>query len=166
MTKAINILDAISDWTGKVFSFLIWIGIAVTLFEVVSRYVFNAPTLWAMPFNQRLFAFYFLIGGAYGVLTQAHIVVDVAYKKFPPRFRAFVDVFLYPLLLFAVCFIFIWYGCKLGLASLKILEIDYSLPHFPIYPVKLLIPIAGFLLLLQGVAELMRNLMKWRQRGQ
>ena len=166
MTKAIAAVDAISQWTGRIFSSLIWIGIASTLFEVVARYAFNAPTLWSMQLNQRLFAIYFIIGGAYGVVTKSHICVDVAYKRFPRQLKAFVDLVLYPGLLFVVAFVFIWYGGKLGLPSLGIQEADYSPPHFPIYPIKLAIPVAGSLLMLQGIAELARNAMNWRRHDQ
>lgn len=165
MIKAIDAIDTISRWTGKIFAWLIWIGIASTLFEVVARYVFDAPTLWSIQLNQRLFAFYFIIGGAYGVLTKAHIRVDVVYNHFPPKVKAVVDLVLYPGLLFVVAFVFIWYGGELGLSSLGIQEKDYSPPHFPIYPVKLVIPVAGSLLMLQGIAELARNALNWRRYG-
>jgi TRAP-type mannitol/chloroaromatic compound transport system permease small subunit len=138
---------------------------AVTFFEVVSRYVFGAPTKWVLAFNQRLFGFYFIIGGAYGVLTKSHVCVDICYKRFPAPLKALVDIVIHPALIFIISLAFMWYGGRLALDSLRILELDYSSPFFPIYPVKVMIPLAGFLLMLQGIAELLRNVMNWRQNG-
>ncbi len=77
----------------------------------------------------------------------------------------FVDIVIHPALIFIIAFVFIRYGGELALDSLLILELDYSPPFFPVYLVKAMIPLAGFLLMLQGIAELARNIMDRRQNG-
>ncbi len=156
MAKILKVVDGISDWSGKVVSYFLYAGIIVILCEVVLRYFFLAPTIWSYPIAQRIFATYFVIGGAYCVLHKAHIRVDIIYNSFSPRKRTMVDVVDF-VCLFLIIFVLLWHGSQYAWTSLSQLEV--SLPPFDvaIYPVKLMIPLAGLLLLLQGLAECYRT---------
>ena len=159
-------IDSISTGTAKFFSLLLWVTMAITAYEVIARYVFNAPTLWAIPLNQRLFAAYFIMGGGYAIIYRTHVRIDVVYRHFPAGLKTFIDLVIYPVMLFAVAIVCIIWGGKLGLTSLKFLEIESIRPFYPVYPAKLVVPLAGILLLIQGVAEFIRNFANWRKREQ
>ncbi|MDO9109536.1 MAG: TRAP transporter small permease subunit, partial [Desulfatirhabdiaceae bacterium] len=75
MKSFLRTIDSISLWTGKVCSFLIYFGIAMLVYEVISRYLFGTPTVWAHGYSQRLFGSYFILVGAYTLLMNGHIRV-------------------------------------------------------------------------------------------
>ena len=80
----LKIIDSISEWAGKCTSILILPGIAVLAWEVISRYGFNHPTMWAHGTSQRLFAAYYVLGGAYVLRYRDHVIVDLIYSRFSP----------------------------------------------------------------------------------
>lgn len=163
MTKVVKVIDTISDWTGKTCGLLIWLGLLVIIYDIVSRSFFNRATVWAYGTYLRIFAVYFVIGGAYGVFRKAHIRIDVVYNLLSSKAKAIVELVLYPLTLFFTCYVLLWQGSNFAWNSLKILELDASPFHAPLYPIKLVIPLAGLLLLLQGLAEVIHNYKAWRQ---
>jgi len=156
MAKVARIIDSISDWSGKLFGFLVYPGVLIIVYEVVVRYAFDAPTIWAYGTSQRIFAVYFVIGGAYALLYNAHIRVDVIYEKFSLRTRMLIDILITTPLLFAICFVLLWHGGEFAWDSLSYLEVCDTPFHAPVYPVKVMVPLAGLLLLLQGLASLYR----------
>ena len=157
MKRMFKVIEAISEWTGRIPSFFIYIGTAVLVYEVVARYVFNAPTIWAHGLSQRIFAVYFVIGGAYVLLHKGHINVDIIYNRFSPRTKAIIDLITLPLPL-VIIIVLLRYGSNFALTSLTALEECGTPMHAPIYPVKIFIPVAAFLLLLQVIVKSCRDL--------
>lgn len=157
MRPLLKAIDTTSEWTGKIVSFFIYIGIGVLVFEVLMRYAFNAPTIWAHGVSMRFFAVYYILLGAYTFYKQAHVRVDVVYNRLSLRGRAILDVATASLL-FASCIALIWYGIPYTAKSFALLETDNTPFHAPMYPIKLMIPLGAFLLLLQGLAKFYRDL--------
>lgn len=153
----LKIIDSISEWAGKCTSFLILPGIAVLAWEVISRYVLNQPTMWAHGTSQRLFAIYYVLGGAYVLRYRDHVNVDLIYSRFPLRTKAILDL-ITSLAFFAFCGVLLWQGLGFALTSLSQLEPDDTPWRAPVYPVKLMIPVGALLILLQGLANFSRNL--------
>jgi len=153
----LKIIDSISEWAGKCTSFLILPGIAVLAWEVISRYVLNQPTMWAHGTSQRLFAIYYVLGGAYVLRYKDHVNVDLIYSRFPLRTKAILDL-ITSLAFFAFCGVLLWQGLGFALTSLSQLEPDDTPWRAPVYPVKLMIPVGALLILLQGLANFSRNL--------
>lgn len=153
----LKIIDSISEWAGKCTSFLILPGIAVLAWEVISRYALNQPTMWAHGTSQRLFAIYYVLGGAYVLRYKDHVNVDLIYSRFPPRTKAILDL-ITSLAFFAFCGVLLWQGLGFALTSLSQLEPDDTPWRAPVYPVKLMIPVGALLILLQGLANFSRNL--------
>lgn len=153
----LKIIDSISEWAGKCTSFLILPGIAVLAWEVISRYGFNQPTMWAHGTSQRLFAIYYILGGAYVLRYRDHVNVDLIYSRFPPRTKAILDL-ITSLAFFVFCGVLLWQGLGFALTSLSQLEPDDTPWRAPMYPVKLMIPVGALLILLQGLANFSRNL--------
>lgn len=155
----LRVIDTISDISGKGVS---WLALALTLalsYEVFSRYILGRPTAWAFDVGYMLGGSLFMIGAAYTMKEKAHVRVDVIYLRYPPRTRAFLDVVAFLILFFPLWGVLLFYAIDYVQFSWQIKE--RALESFwrpPIYPFKTVIPVAIFLLALQGVAEFIRRL--------
>jgi TRAP-type mannitol/chloroaromatic compound transport system permease small subunit len=157
MKRLLKIIDSISDWSGRLFSYLLWPGVAVLVYEVVARYVFNAPTIWAHGTTQRIFAVYYFICGAYISLNRSHITMDIIYERFSPRKKAILDIIGF-IFFFAFCGVLLWYGSRYAWVSTINLEPDNTPFRAPLYPIKMMIPVGALLIILQELANLWRNI--------
>jgi TRAP-type mannitol/chloroaromatic compound transport system permease small subunit len=157
MKKLFRIIDGISEWSGKIFAYLLWPGVAVLVYEVVARYVFNAPTIWAHGMTQRIFAVYYFICGAYISLNRSHINMDIIYNRFSLRKKAILDIIGF-LFFLSFCGVLLWYGSRYAWTSLIRLEPCNTPFRAPLYPVKLVIPIGAFLIILQELTLFWRNI--------
>src|SRR4030042_4094968 len=157
MKIVLRVIDSISDWTGKISSFLIIIITGVILFEVIARYIFNAPTIWAHEISLALYGIYVALLGAYVLVTGGHVNVDILYARFSPRTRAGGNLFSC-LFFFLWCGALVWAGGIRGWESLMIRESESTAFGCPIYPVKLSLAVGGSILFLQGLAGYVRNI--------
>ncbi len=157
MRHVLSGIDAISEWSGRLVSFLIFFVMVVLLTEITLRYAFNAPTIWAHETSQHMFGAYSVLAGAYVLLHFQHVRVDVIYSRFSPRGRAILDSVTY-LLFFLFCGLMLKYGIDIAWKSVKIMETTITYWHSPIYPVKCCIPLGAGLILLQGIAHYIRFL--------
>jgi TRAP-type mannitol/chloroaromatic compound transport system permease small subunit len=157
MNRFLAKLESIADWSGKIASYFIFIVIAILLYEVTARYFFNKPTIWAHEITQLVFGGAAVLLGAYCLRHRQHIVIDVIYRLFPKRAKAIVDSV-------TILFIFWWVGLYLYLGfpyaweAIVSKEASFTPLETPIWPIKLTIPIAGVLLLIQGLAMWIRSL--------
>jgi TRAP-type mannitol/chloroaromatic compound transport system permease small subunit len=156
MKSVLKAIDALSDWTGKIFSFLILVITGVILIEIIARYVFGRPTIWAYEVSLALYGIYVALIGAYTLVHGAHVNVDILYSRFSPRTRAGLSVFTW-LIFFLWCGVLVWTGWIRGWDSLMIGERESTAFGCPIYPVKLSLALGGCLLFLQGLAGYVRN---------
>jgi TRAP-type mannitol/chloroaromatic compound transport system permease small subunit len=152
-------IDSISEWIGKMVSFLIIVITGVTIWEVILRYIFNSPTIWAFDAAYLIFGAYGVLGGAYTLYFKGHVNVDILYGRLPLRVRAIVDL-VTSIFFFLFCGLLLWKGGEMAWDSLKIMERGSSAWSPPVYPIKLTIPLGAFLLLLQGTAKFIRDLFK------
>lgn len=158
--KLLSVIDSISEWSGKTVSWLIFPICAVVLSETILRYGFDRPTIWAHEAGQMLFGALIILGIAWVHRYDEHVNMDVIYKRFPVRMQAIVSL-LTSILFFLVCASMVWKGGEFAWNSLLDLERSSTSPwHPPLYPLKLTIPLAGLLLLLQGVAKFIRDFNK------
>jgi len=125
----------------------------------VCRYVFDAPTIWAQETSTFLYGAFFMLGGAYVFLIDGHVRVDIFYTRFSRRGKAIVDLITFPIFLFLFLGILVWEGGKMAIWSWSIWEHTQSPWSPPIYPLKTVIPVASLLLLLQGIARYVRDLL-------
>jgi len=153
----LNIIDKISIWSGNLFSVTNPIIIIIVVYEISLRYVFDAPTIWANEAVIYLAAVSYLMGGAYSHYFRAHVRVDILYLRFSPRTRAILDTITF-FFTFLYLGSLVWVGTEYALESLKVLEKTGSPWNPPIYPLKFAIPIGALLLLLQSIANFVRDL--------
>lgn len=155
--------DRISTWVGKIFSWAILLLTAVTCYDVTARYVFSAPTLWAFDMSYILYGIFFMMAGAYTLARNGHVRGDVLYRFLPVRVQAGLDLFLYFLFFFPGIVALVYAGWDFTLISWHLREHSSLTPGGPpVYHFKTFIPIAGFFVFLQGIAETMRCIVTLR----
>lgn len=155
MRHVLRGIDAVSDWSGKLVSFLILFMMVILLVEITLRYVFNAPTIWAHETSQHLFGAYSVIAGAYVLLHFQHVKVDVIYARFSPRGQAIANSVTY-LFFFLFVGLMLRYGIDIAWHAVEIKELSFSPWGPPIYPLKCCVPLGAGLILLQGLAHYIR----------
>lgn len=151
-----NVVEAVSDWSGKIFSFIAVIVMVIIGYEVVARYVFNAPTIWATETMTYLCGAYYIMGGAYTLHLRGHVNVDVIYGLFSPRKRAIIDLLTFPFF-FIFAAALLWTSADFSWSSLELKETTGTVANLPIYPFKIMLPIATFLLILQALCHFIRD---------
>jgi len=157
MTRILYFIDSLSAWSGKTFAWCIMILTLSTCYEVFVRYALNSPTVWAFDMSVQMYGALFMMAGAYALSQDAHVRGDVLYRLMPLKWQAGVDLVLYITFLMpgALCLIYYGYGYAADAWFYK--EVSWSSPaRIQIYFFKTLIPIAGALVLLQGIAEAVR----------
>lgn len=155
MRRLFRIVDGVNDWVGWLLGFQILLVVGVVVWEVVARYVFNAPTLWANETMVYVTAVAYLLGGGYALRHRRHVIVDVLYARFPASVRVWLGVATFVFFAFYLGAM-IWAGWLFAWDSMKLGETSGTPWDPPIWPVKLAIPVAAVLVLLQGVADVVR----------
>jgi len=145
-------ITALNRWVAGAVSVLVFIMVAAISYEVVARYFFNAPTVWAMELSTLLFGPYFLLAGPYLLHTAGHVNVDILYAKLTPQMAGLVDCLTYPMII-ALCVVFIDQSMPIAINAYDSGETSFTAWNPVIWPIKMLIPIAFLLLLLQALAE-------------
>jgi TRAP-type mannitol/chloroaromatic compound transport system permease small subunit len=165
--KFVRWLDRISQWTGALAAWLVVPLLLVVVFEVFRRHVFNAPTAWGYDTSWMLFAAQFLIGGAYTLLQKGHIRIDIIYNTLSKRGKLIFDLLSYLVVFLVPALLFTWFGVKFAAeAWLSGEKLSTTNWFFPSGPPKSLIPIGFFLLALQCIAEIIRNIKAlWERSG-
>ena len=159
LLRITSTIDAISLWSGKVVAWLIWPMVGSLVYEVILRYFFVAPTIWANDISTIIYGIFWMLGAAYALQAKLHIRTDFLYEKWSVRKKGIVDSVLYIMLYFPGLGIFLWIGGEFAWSSVKFMERIISSPWMPyIWPLKLAIPISTLLLLIQGVSELLKSL--------
>jgi TRAP-type mannitol/chloroaromatic compound transport system permease small subunit len=157
LTKFIYTIEGLSIWIGRAFGWCILILTFSVAYEVFVRYVLNAPTVWAFDMMVQMYGALFLMAGPYALAQDSHVRGDVLYRLFSVRWQARVDFTLYLLFFFPGMMALFWYGWEIAADSWRWKEVSWNSPaRIQIYFFKTLIPVAGGLLMLQGLAELMR----------
>lgn len=151
-----DLVDRINSWVGRFWALAIFGVTLAVLYEIVSRTAFGQGTLWSNETTVYLSAVAYLVGGGYALAHRRHVRIDLLYERLKPGARTAFDVF---------CFVFfllyagalIWVGATMGWTSFQQSEGTGTPWNPPIWPVKLAIPVAAVLLLLQGIANLLRD---------
>ncbi len=155
--KALLGIDRLSTFVGQTFSWCIIALTAVVVYEVTARYVFRAPTTWGYDVSYMLYGTLFMMAGAYALSRNGHVRGDFLYRMMSPRRQAGLDLTLFIVFFFPAIFAFMIAGWHFFSISFAQGERSAFSPSGPVlWPFKLLIPIVGFLLLLQGIVEAVR----------
>ena len=156
MQKTLLAVDRFSTWIGKASA---WTAVGLTLlitWEVFSRYALNKPHAWVLDAQIMLYGTLFMMAGAYTLAKNGHVRGDVLYGFFRPRTQATIDLLLYIVFFLPGIVALTWAGWTFANESLAIREQTFNADPLPVYPFKFIVPIAGAVLLLQGLVEIAR----------
>ena len=149
-------VDRLSTWIGQAFAWLIVLLTLMICGEVFSRYVLNDPHDWALNAQIMMYGTLFMMAGAYTLAKSGHVRGDVLYGFFQPRTQATIDLVLYIVFFLPGIVALTWAGWHYANESLAIREKTFSATPLPLYPFKFIVPLAGAILLLQGLVEIVR----------
>ncbi len=157
MTSIIHSIESLNIWIGRAFGWCILILTLSVSYEVFVRYVLNAPTVWAFDMMVQMYGALFLMAGPYALAQDAHVRADVIHRLLSVRWQARIDFVLYVFFFFPGMLALFWFGMEIASDSWRYQEVSWNSPaRIQIYFFKTLIPLAGALLILQGVSECMR----------
>jgi len=152
-------LDCVAVVSGHVVAWLIVPMVLALGYEVVARYVFNAPTEWAYDMTFMLYGSFFMLGAAYTLQRKGHVRTDSFYAAWSPRRQAATDLAGYLLMFFPFVAVFVFVGWGYFWKAYVTHETFVSSSWQPItWPFKLAMPVAGVLLMVQGVSECLKCL--------
>ncbi|MGC1822578.1 MAG: TRAP transporter small permease subunit [Pseudolabrys sp.] len=155
--SVLHTIDGISTWVGKAASWLILLLMAVVCIEVFKRYILNAPTAWIFDADNMMYGSLFMLCGAYTLAQNAHVRGDFLYSSMRPRTQAALDLVLYVVFFIPGIAALIYAGADYAADSWRIAEhSNVTSDGPPVYHFKTVIPIAGALVMLQGLAEIVR----------
>lgn len=158
-------VDRLNDWIGGAVAWLVPAMVLLGAFNAVARYAgrwagFNLSSNAYLELQWYLFSLIFLLGAAHTLRRDAHVRVDVLYGRLAPRARDWLDIVGTLVFLIPFCFFVLWLSWPMVRNSWQVLEISSDPGGLPRYPIKSVIPVAFVLLLLQGMAEIARRIVR------
>jgi TRAP-type mannitol/chloroaromatic compound transport system permease small subunit len=163
LIRVVRVIDKFTDTTG---TWIAWLNVplvAVVAWEVIARYVFNAPTIWSFDLTYMLYGTIFMLGTAYALYKGAHIRTDFFFEKWSVRTKGWIDSVAYIVFFFPSIFTFLIVSGGEGWYAFEIGETSEQTPWRPIlWPFKMVVPLACLLLLIQGVSEAIKSV--WAAR--
>ena len=150
-------IDRFSDVTGKLISLVMLYLVATISYEALSRYLFNAPTVWVLESSYMANGSAFMLGCAYALHKGAHVRTDMLYEKFSSRKKGWIDLVSYLLLFYPALIILMSISVDDVFYSYSIHELSEQTPWRPImWPFRAAIPLAALLLMIQGMSETLK----------
>jgi TRAP-type mannitol/chloroaromatic compound transport system permease small subunit len=160
----IRFADSLSAWFGKGFGWLIMLMTLGTSYEVLSRYLLNAPTPWAFDVSFIMYGTLFMMGGAYTLSLGGHVRGDFVYRLWPVKVQAGVDLVLYLFFFFPGVLALVISGWKYASRSWGFGEVSINSPAgIPVFQFKSVMVAAGLLLVIQGIAQVFRCIVCLRE---
>src|SRR3979490_3546970 len=155
--SVLHTIDGISTWVGKAAAWLIIGLMTLVCVEVFKRYIMNMPTAWIFDADNMLYGSLFMLAGAYTLAQNAHVRGDFLYSSMRPRTQASLDIVLYVVFFLPGIAALIYAGSEYAADAWRIAEhSNVTADGPPVYHFKSEIPLAGGLIMLQGVAEIVR----------
>jgi len=160
METTIRVIDSVNDRLGKMAAWIVVPLTVIVLLEISMRYFANQPTIWVYDVSWMLFSVFFLLGGGFAMVHKRHVRIDLLYSMLPKRGQA-----IYELFFFIVMFL-----PTMGILGLRSVEyagrawnsgqsLSTTVWTFPAAPIRTVIVLAFLLLFVQGIAEVLRNLL-------
>ena len=149
-------VDRANEWLGLFWGYAILLVTLAVIYEVIARTLFDSPTTWSNETVIYVSAVAYLLGGAYAHQHHRHVRIDLIYERLSPKLRVRVDLVMFIFFLLYVGAL-VWVGSQMAWDSLMQNETTGTPWNPLIWPVKMAIPVAGVLLILQGIANLLRE---------
>ncbi len=157
LVKISNLLDNLSEWSGRLFCWLVVPLTIIIIIEFITRSL-NMARIWTDEATSFVFGAHFMLCAAYGLLYGSHVRIDLFTNSLSQRVQAVISIICYLLLFFPFVIVWLYYGWQYFYASWAVTERSWSLWAPVLYPVKLAIPLSAFLLILQGISEVIKSI--------
>jgi TRAP-type mannitol/chloroaromatic compound transport system permease small subunit len=158
LLRIAGVIDRISWFFGCIAAALVLLSALISAGNAFSRYAFNLSSNAWLEIQWQMFAGIFLLGAAQVLKLNEHVRVDILYMGRSQRAKLWTDVFGLIFFLIPVCVMMVWMGEFFFQDSFEDMEISADAGGLPLWPVKALLPFGFFLLLLQGIAELIKRI--------
>jgi TRAP-type mannitol/chloroaromatic compound transport system permease small subunit len=163
LVRTVNVIDRFTDRTG---TWIAWLNLPLVLivsYEVIMRYVFDAPTIWVFDMTYMLYGTVFMLGAAYALHKGAHIRTDFFYEKWTPKTKGMVDSISYIVFFFPSLMMLLVASGNEAWSSFSIQETSEQTPWRPIlWPYKSVVPLTCIFLMVQGISETIKSVYAWR----
>lgn len=163
LLRFVKKIDRFTDFTGGLIA---WISVPLMLivvYEVLARYFFNAPTVWAYDMVYMLYGTLFMLGSAYALHKGAHIRTDFFWERWSIRTKGIIDAIAYVLLFFPSLIVLFIISGQESLYAVSIGETSEQTAWRPyLWPLKMVVPLTCLLLLIQGISETIKSLFAWK----
>jgi len=150
-----NFLDNITEWSGRFFCWLVVPLTIIIIIEFVSR-ILNTPRVWTDEISRFVFGAHFMLCAAYGLLYGSHVRIDLFVSALSQKAQAIISIICYLLLFFPFVAVWLYYGWEYFYASWLSAETSFTFWAPVLYPIKFVIPFAAFLLIIQGISEVIK----------
>lgn len=157
LANYVRYVDTMNRKVGVGVGYVVLVIIGILLVEAIRRYGFNMPTVWSIEVSQFLFGGYFIVGGGYALLSGGMVRMDILYSRWSPRKRAIIDAAMFVFMV--IYLVATLMACtEHAIISTSMLQHSGSPWRPPLYPIKIIITIGVFLLLLQGISCFIRDI--------
>ena len=159
MAALVYRIDTASRVAGRIICWMLVPLMAAMVYEVVARKLFVAPTMWAYEISRMLCGAMFMLGAGYALSKGVHIRADFLYRNWSARRQGMVDTTLYVLFYFPALIFFAWvsydYAADAWIRGERSMDTAWMAP---LAPLRTAMPVGAFLLLVQGVSELLKSI--------
>jgi TRAP-type mannitol/chloroaromatic compound transport system permease small subunit len=157
MLKISRTINKINKLIGEKVCYLVIFMALSGVYEVISRYFFNKPTIWVWEINGLLLCVLVALTGGYALLNEAHVRVDIIYERLSERTKAIIDIIMSSLIFIYLISLF-WQTVRMSVISIKFMERSQSLFAPPIYPFKIILAIGILFFLVQSISSLLTSI--------
>ena len=158
LNSIIKTIDALIDWQGKISSFLIYPLVGIVLYEVIMRYVFNAPTIWGFEATGFVYGMHFMLGLSFMERYGGHVRVDILSARLPEKGQAALGALTYLMIFLPVYSIMTWAAFRFAYTATMNHELNSTSWAPPIWPFKIIMAICFLFLALQGFCTFLRHI--------
>ncbi|MBP0439942.1 TRAP transporter small permease subunit [Tianweitania sediminis] len=156
MNTLVKTIDGLNTWVGRVVGWVMIFIMLLTVYDVIARGLFSAPVLWAFDVSVQLFALHFMITAAYALLHNEHVSINIFKARLGLRTQAALDILSYLIFFYPFMIMLLIYGWDFAARSWASRETSWGVVALPVYYVKTVIPVTAVLLMLQGLANIIR----------
>ena len=159
--KFVHVVDKMNTFIGKVTMYMVFMMIAILLYEPIARNIFGVSSIWAVEMAQFTMAAYYLVGGAYSMLLKGHVRMDLLYGRWSEKRKAQVDTFTGLFLIFYLVFLLVGAYSSFEYAIMYGQKNRSAWAPY-MWPIKLIMGIGVVMMLLQAMATIFKDVAKWR----
>lgn len=152
-------VNATNQAVGLLTMYLLFVMMGILTYAVVANVILKSPAIWVMEMAQFSMAAYYLLGGGYALKEGAHVRMDVFYERWSPRAKAVVDSVTGIALLFYLV-VLVWGGIESTQYSLEYSQKNFTAWGPPLAPIKIIMTAGMALMLLQGIAIILQDIVK------